>query len=1798
MTAEESQIGLSYLSQPLCTAIQIALVDLLASWGVKPTSVTGHSSGEIAAAYAAGALSQESALAIAYYRGLAAPAIKEKYPHRKGSMLAVGLSKEKTQDVISSLTSGKVVIACINSPSSVTVSGDDSAITELLEILQAREIFARKLSVEVAYHSHHMNCVSDDYLAALQRLRLQGSKKAEFYSSVTGKRMDFSELGPSYWVTNMLSPVEFSDSLRSLCLDLSDERRQRGLKSAVDILIELGPHSALAGPIKQILQADPTLCTSAVKYLSALTRNKSAVDTSFQTAIQLFKSGYPINFDAINNPNGELGHRVLVDLPPYTWNHSHRYEIESRESRNYRSRPFPRSDLLGAHVRNALPLEPRWRNYVRPIEIPWVRDHRIQSDVVYPAGGFIAMAIEAACQHTSLGESEISGYKLREITIGHALVVPEGEVETMFCLRPYSESSRAPSETWQQFSIYSVTGADNWTEHCRGLISVQKKVVANDVDGQRLVDEEKDSHTKMIADAEAICSKEVDIRQMYTDLKAAGLHYGSTFAIMACARTAPYQSIGEIRVQDTAAVMPFQFEYPFVVHPSTLDGCIQVLFPGIAEAEGPLQEAVMPTYIEEMYVSSTISRAANHKFRVYAKSQKISVRQSTNSITVFNNDEGDLNPMITFTGLTCSSLPKAFEDEVTREPRKLCFKTRWAPSPDFLTSQQAIDLWQTGGYPSKYSNVAAYIDCLAHKDPYLKCLEIGAGTGDVTSAILHILGSPDGNVPRFASYEITDTTTESFEEIKVKTTAWDNLVSFTKLDMEADPLSQGFERESYDLVIASRGTESMSESMNSIQTLLKPEGRCVLLERTYNSRLPVKTPHDRDYIISQARSSDLELSITSAAAESGDLVAMTVLKRTPSATHSLPEVMIIADDGASHASAEHLKRLLEGFGTSALITNLSDSKPRGKVCIVLSEIEQSLLSGPSSVQFESVQRVLSESCGVLWVTRGATIESDSPDSNLISGLARTVNLESSSTIVTIDLDSRVPLNAEASAQTVAHVFQRNFNSDRNDEVLDVEYSERGGVIMIPRVVEDRELNPFVSSTNGELLPENQPFLQTGRPLSIEIGTPGQLDSLRFVDDVRMEQDLPDDHVQIEVKASTINPRDVAVAMGRAKAGRIGSECSGIVSAVGRDVLALKVGDRVVCHARGTLCNFIQQKASNAQILPDDISFELGASLPIAYTTAYYSLFKLANLHADETVLIHSAAGSLGQAHVKLCQMSGVEIFATVASLDEKDFVMKELRIPESHIFSNRSAAFARAIMRKTENKGVDVIINSVSGEVFRQTWECIAPFGRFIELGTENLAANARLEMGKFAKNVTFAAVDLDELLNQRPEQATKIFAKVMSLIRGGAVSPALNIISFGMAEVQDALRTMQAGKHMGKVVVMHQPSEMVKVIPRDTSHTLFRADSSYLLVGGLGGLGRAIASWMVRCGAKNLIFASRSGLAKQSAQTLVKDLEAQGTRIEVFNCDVSQVEQLDDLLARSAETMPPIRGVIQAAMVIRNSFFQNMSLADYTASLAPKVTGTWNLHNRLSKETLDFFILLSSAVGSIGNASQAAYAAASTFQDAFATYRTNLGLPAISLDLGMIDDVGYVAENASVHDSLAKLGFEGVKENELMALLHSAVKEPLRTSKPAYTISGLGTYNENDLRPALANPRFRHFRRMGTHASSTSSNGTTTGTGSALDAFHTALRNATSPEEATEHICEAIMEKMATLLMVPREEILPSRPMAEYGLDSLVAVQMRAWVAGAMEAQVSILELLANTAVRELAGVVARRSKLVSRGG
>ena len=331
--------------------------------------MTGHSSGEIGAAYAIGALSFESCLSIAYQRGLSAQTLREDFPETHGAMLALGASSDVATAMIDGLKEGKAVIACFNSPSSVTVSGDATAIDSIQATAETRKIFARRLHVNVAYHSPHMNLVADHYRQALGKVKPKSSSRAVFYSSLTGVKMNSLALGTTYWVNNMKLPVQFTKSFQACC---SLDGDQTLSDQSVTHVIEIGPHSALRGPVRDILAAAPKR-KCKIGYSSVLVRKENSVSNLFDLASELSIRGYSLDLAALNFPKGLDTRKVLSDLPPYPWDHGTEYWHSSRVSQNYRLKERPRNDILGTLVPESTDLEPWWRNILRLDDVPWVR---------------------------------------------------------------------------------------------------------------------------------------------------------------------------------------------------------------------------------------------------------------------------------------------------------------------------------------------------------------------------------------------------------------------------------------------------------------------------------------------------------------------------------------------------------------------------------------------------------------------------------------------------------------------------------------------------------------------------------------------------------------------------------------------------------------------------------------------------------------------------------------------------------------------------------------------------------------------------------------------------------------------------------------------------------------------------------------------------------------------------------------------------------------------------------------------------------------------------------------------------------------------------------------------------------------------------------------------------------------------------------------------------------------------------------------------------------------------------------
>lgn len=381
---EDSKVNLPEIAHPSCAALQIAIADLLASWGISPSRVTGHSSGEIPAAYCAGKLSRESAWKVAYYRGY----VSSKQHTVRGAMIAVGLDKSRLlpyMEKVHASHPGELTISCYNSPNNHTVSGDEVMVDALKELLDADGVFARRLKVQNAYHSAHMKQVASEYLQLMGELPWEvkdtSPQRVHMFSTVSGCIIEHECLNADYWVQNLVSPVRFEDALVAMCFDPINKGQVLSTENVfAEHIIEIGPHSALQSVIKEISARRKS--HPSITYLSILNRNEPSIEFVLGTVGTLSSNGAVIDVQAVNQARlSSPGPRLLVDLPPYVFNHSSKVLYESRLSKNLRFRKYPRHDLFGAPVPDWSAETPRWRHFIRLHENPWLKDHVVSEQL-------------------------------------------------------------------------------------------------------------------------------------------------------------------------------------------------------------------------------------------------------------------------------------------------------------------------------------------------------------------------------------------------------------------------------------------------------------------------------------------------------------------------------------------------------------------------------------------------------------------------------------------------------------------------------------------------------------------------------------------------------------------------------------------------------------------------------------------------------------------------------------------------------------------------------------------------------------------------------------------------------------------------------------------------------------------------------------------------------------------------------------------------------------------------------------------------------------------------------------------------------------------------------------------------------------------------------------------------------------------------------------------------------------------------------------------------------------------------
>ena len=522
-------------------------------------------------------------------------------------------------------------------------------------------------------------------------------------------------------------------------------------------------------------------------------------------------------------------------------------------------------------------------------------------------------------------------------------------------------------------------------------------------------------------------------------------------------------------------------------------------------------------------------------------------------------------------------------------------------------------------------------------------------------------------------------------------------------------------------------------------------------------------------------------------------------------------------------------------------------------------------------------------------------------------------------------------------------------------------------------------------------------------------------------------------VKIRVHATGLNFRDVlnALDMYPGDPGLLGGECAGEIVAVGNGVTDFGVGDAVMGIVTDSFQSYVIAPANMIAHKPVHLSSEEAATMLIPYMTAYFTLQHLGKISRGEKVLIHAAAGGVGLAAVKLSLRAGAEIFATAGSPEKRAYLQS---LGVHHVLDSRSLDFADEILQITHGEGVDMVLNSLANEFCSKSLSALGKNGQFLEIGKRGIL-NA-VEVKNIRPDVSYFVVDWSETFREEPELMQGLLHELVGKIEDKTFT-SLPLRRFPLEHVIDAFRYMTKAKHIGKIVVTQESNSASR--SKDFS---FHADASYLITGGLGGLGLVVAKWMVEKGARHLVLLGRNA-PNLIAQQAIQAMQHQGAEISIARADVSVANHVTEVFKTIDMQMPPLRGVIHAAGTLADGILINQDWSGFSKVFAPKVEGTWHLHELTKNKALDFFVMFSSVASLFGSRGQANHAAANTFMDLLAYHRQAQGLPGLSINWGAWSQTGAAVEYG-VTERISQQGMGTFSPEEGLQVLEYLLNQPI----------------------------------------------------------------------------------------------------------------------------------------------------------
>lgn len=1097
-------------------------------------------------------------------------------------------------------------------------------------------------------------------------------------------------------------------------------------------------------------------------------------------------------------------------------------------------------------------------------------------------------------------------------------------------------------------------------------------------------------------------------------------------------------------------------------------------------------------------------------------------------------------------------------------------------------------------------------------DRPLRVLEVGGGTGGMTVALLSVLP------PERTQYIFTDLSAAFFARAQTRFKKYD-FVDYQVLDLDYDPMVQGFTEGTFDIVVAANvlhATKDLSRSARRLSRLLSDGGLLLALEihdpefsalpfgvldgfwaftdTDLRRRSPLLSRDQWPALLRECGFSEVaQLGHEDEPIRSMFSLIVAGRESRPEVPTTLPPAdlearWIIAAEDLTEAefASTVVKRLYEaGAGEARAITAsrdtdewtaaLTDDGASLHIALVLSAADLVDDSGPAwhrratnrAVHRATVLRAVSTACGALRATTDVTFwlvtrpsgalpapeQATMPEDAAVWGTARSLANEQPAM-----RPKRLSLERGADLAEDTHRLARELLTPSADDEIVLTRAGR----FVPRVVPMQPTVDVITDADRT-------------PYTLALRDQGLSYRLAWVP--ASPKSPGPNEVAIAVAAAALNYRDVLNAVGvlppeaihgTASAQGFGYECAGVVTAVGSGVTTVRPGDHVFGMAPAALASHVVTDAAAVRRIPDGMSFNEAATLPVVASTVQHSLGNLARLMPGEMLLVHGGAGGVGLAALQYAQHVGATVIATAGSDAKRNFLRS---MGVEHVLDSRSLSFADEVLALTSGHGVDVVLNSLSGEAIARSLELLRPHGRFIELGKRDILENKRLPLRPLERNISLFCVDLSTMEPENPGYGASRIQRVAEQITAGVYRPLPHVL-YPADRIDEAFQLLQHSRHVGKIVVSFKSEVPVE---RPPALLALDPEATYLVTGGLGGFGGAVATWLAGQGARNLALVSRRGLQAPEAAELIDDLTQRGVTATAYAADVTDLTSMCEVIDSIDGSGHPLRGVVHAAMQLDDAPLAELDDDRFRAALSPKMQGAVILDAVTQHRQLDFFVLFSSMAALVGNMGQANYVAGNLFLEALARKRRDRGLPGQAVEWGAISDVGYVARTG-IKDFLAGFGSQMMRPEEAL----TGLRHLLCTDTDVLAIGRPDWGRLRQVLPIVESPRLAGNLLP-----------VIEGAGQDREKFLRLV--ATAPrEEGQALLQQALIGLVARVLQTTADRINPTDRLDQLGMDSLMKAELLVSIRKQLDCDIPVMEATRIGTITDLAHLTLARLK------